>query len=79
MTNTDELSRDRLRRGSQDSMPPEHYIMRWGGGLRVQIYSGRTRIARISFLDLEGGGEDGISGCGGGTVSGGNDIGGNLS
>jgi hypothetical protein len=28
------------------------------------------RIGRISFLDLEGGGEEGISGCGGGTVLG---------
>ena len=36
-------------------------------------------MGRISFLNLEGGGEDGISGCGGGAVSGGNDIGGNPS
>ena len=36
-------------------------------------------MGRISFLDLEDGGEDGISRWGGGTVSGGNDIGGNLS
>ena len=79
LTNTDELSRDRSCRGSQDSMPPEHYSMWWGGGLRVQKYSGRIRIGRIFLLYLESGGEDGISGCGAGPVSGCNDIGGNPS
>jgi hypothetical protein len=34
-------------------------------------------MGRISFLHLESGGEDGISGCGGGTGSGCNDMGGN--
>jgi hypothetical protein len=54
-----------------------HHVM--GRGIGVQEYSGRIRIGRISFLHLESGGEDGISGCGGGTVSGSNDTGGNLS
>ena len=58
---------------------PEDYTMWWGGGLRVQKYSGRIGIGRIPFLDLESGGEDGISGCGGSAVSGCTNIGGNPS
>jgi len=54
-----------------------HHVM--GRGLRVQKYSGRIRIGRIFFLHLESGGENGISGGGGGMVSWRDDIGGNPS
>ena len=63
------------RRPRLDGPGTLHHVM--GGGLRVQKYSGGIRIGRISFLHLESGGDDGISGCAGGAVSGGDDIGGN--
>ena len=60
-----------------DAPGPLHYVM--GRGIVDTKIFRRERIGRISFLNLEGGGEDEISGRGGGPVSGGNDIGGNLS
>lgn len=38
-----------------------HHVM--GRGIGVQKYSGRIQIGRISFLNLEGFGEDGIPGA----------------